>query len=206
MRLKGPIPAKAWRGPARHSVQGGGSAAAKARAVRAVCTSATPLSWLNALPAHSPSPRFPSPALSFSLPLALPLTFSPHLPKALGPPGQSHGHFPRLAGCSIWLQLDLLIKVSTRVLTPWPRTWSPHCPSGSLPSCSLSGPWGSSLSLPLVTLVQPDTTQGPNPWAKDTYSCMTSRFLVLQDLHPHHAGRPSLAQVERPETCTLHGP
>lgn len=101
---------------------------------------------------------------------------------------------PRLAGCCIWLQLDLLIKVFPRVLTLWPRTWSPHCPSGS------------SLSLPLVTLVQPDTTQGPDPWAKDTYSSMTSRFLVLQDLHPHHAGCPSLAQVERPETCKLHGP
>lgn len=148
-------------------------------------------------------PSQPSPSLSpqhFLLPSAL------SCPRPWGPPGQIHGHFFWLPGCFIWLQLDLLIKVSPRILTPWLRTWSPHYTTGSLLNCSMSAPLGSSLTLPLVTLVQPDTAQGPSPWAKDTCFCMTTRFLVLQNVHPRHVNCPFLGQVECPETCRWHGP
>lgn len=42
-------------------------------------------------------------------------------------------------------------------------------------------PWAQA-SLPLVTLVQPDPCQGPNPLAKDSYTWMTSMSLTRQDL------------------------
>lgn len=148
-------------------------------------------------------PSQPSPSLSpqhFLLPSALSCL------RPWGPPGQIHGHFLWLAGCFIWLQLDLLIKVSPRILTPWLRTWSPHYTTGSLLNCSVSVPLGLSLTLPLVTLVQLDTAQGPSPWAKDTCFCMTTRFLVLRNVHPRHVNCPFLGQVECPETCRWHGP
>lgn len=62
-----------------------------------------------------PSFHFPSqPLLS---PLSTSFYLQPSLAQGLGSLSQIHGHFTlALAGCFIWLQLDLLIKVFSRVL------------------------------------------------------------------------------------------
>ena len=86
----------------------------------------------------------------------------------------------------LWL-FSLQTRVSPRVLTQWPRTWSPHCTQGSQPA-AVSVPLGSGLCLPLATWVHPDPCQG---------------HLLLGDQHAPHPPRPAPSSTAQGSALSL---